>query len=204
MKRTLLLGLAFLPLSGMAVDLENGEQLARSCALCHGQYGQGTPGPASPRLAGLPQGYLFNQLEHYQNGERKNDRMYVLASLSILNEDEIEDVSAYFATLNLAKVGLPEHVPLWPGNAEEGSEIYNEDCKSCHGKDGLGRSSKGIPALALQHSQYLFSQLKMFQWRRRVHDDDPEDDTFDDFTDQQLEHLLAYVSGLAQPTQGEK
>ena len=81
MKRMLLLGLACLPLSGQAVDLENGEHIARSCALCHGQYGQGTPGPISPRLAGMPQGYLIKQLEHYQNGERKNDRMYIMASL---------------------------------------------------------------------------------------------------------------------------
>jgi cytochrome c553 len=204
MKRMLLLGLACLPLSGQAVDLENGERIARSCALCHGQYGQGTPGPISPRLAGMPQGYLIKQLEHYQSGERKNDRMYILASLSKLSEEDIDDVSAYYATLNLDKVGLPNHVPLWPGDTEEGAELYDDDCKSCHRKNGMGRSRKGVPALALQYSQYLFTQLKMFQWRKRVHDDDPEDETFDDYTDQQLENILAYVSTLAQPEQDKK
>jgi len=37
----------------------------------------------------------------------------------------------------------------------------------------------------------------MFQWKQRVHDDDPEDDTFDEFDDRQVESILAYISSLA-------
>ena len=199
MRRLFLLGLMCLPLITHAVDLENGKTIARSCALCHGAYGQGTPGPASPRLAGMPAGYLVKELEHYKDGSRTNLRMYVTASLASMSEEDIDDVSAYFSSINLEKVGLPSSVPVWPGNHAEGKEIYEEECKTCHKKNGMGKSRKGIPALALQYSQYLFRQLKMFQWRKRVHDDDPEDETFDDFTDKQLENILAYVSTLAQP-----
>ncbi|MET0045957.1 MAG: hypothetical protein ABW100_20855 [Candidatus Thiodiazotropha sp. 6PLUC3] len=31
------------PMTIQAFDLENGQRQARSCALCHGYYGQGTP-----------------------------------------------------------------------------------------------------------------------------------------------------------------
>lgn len=185
-----------LPWLSHAADLENGKRLSRSCALCHGQVGQGTPGPASPRLAGMPSGYMVQQLEHYRSGERINPRMVILSRLKRLSEDDIDDIAAYYATLNLEKLGLAG-IPQWPGDMAAGEELYDEECKSCHRKNGMGKSRKGIPALALQYSQYLFRQVKMFQWRKRVHDDEPDDDTFDELTDKQIENLLAYVSSLA-------
>lgn len=54
----LMAGLLFIPMLTNAADLANGERMSRSCALCHGLYGQGTPGRLSPRLAGMPAEYL--------------------------------------------------------------------------------------------------------------------------------------------------
>ena len=56
----LLLSLLLLtvPLLAPAANLQNGERINKTCALCHGQYAQGTPGRLSPRLAGLPRDYL--------------------------------------------------------------------------------------------------------------------------------------------------
>ncbi len=196
MKRLCLLALVILPWISQAADLENGKKLSRSCALCHGQVGQGTPGPASPRLAGMPAGYMIQQLEHYKTGARINPRMVIMASLARLSEDDIDDIATYYSTINLDKLGL-SGIPQWPGNIENGREIYLEECKSCHKKNGMGKSRKGIPALALQYSQYLYRQVKMFQWRKRVHDDDPEDDTFDGLSDRQIGDLLAHMSSLA-------
>lgn len=198
MKRLLLTLLFTLPFAAQAVDMENGKKISRSCALCHGQLGQGTPGPASPRLAGTPAGYMVQQVEAYINGDRPNLRMVITSSLHSLSEDDIDDIAAYYESINLNKIapGLGA-IPQWPGNIAQGKEIYGEECKSCHRKNGMGKSRKGIPALALQYSQYLFRQIKMFQWRKRVHDDEPDDDTFDNFSNQQIESILAYVSSLA-------
>ncbi|MDJ0807181.1 MAG: c-type cytochrome [Gammaproteobacteria bacterium] len=198
MKRLILILLLTLPLISNAIDLENGKKQARSCALCHGVYGQGTPGPASPRLAGTPAGYMVKEIEAYINEERINPRMVITSSLHSLSEEDIDDIAAYYESINLEKIrpGLGD-IPQWPGNKEAGYEIYNEECKSCHRKNGMGKSRKGIPALALQYPRYLYRQIKMFQWDKRVHDDDPEDETFDDFTDRQIEDILAYVSSLA-------
>ena len=196
MRRLCLAVLLILPWISQAADLENGKRISRSCALCHGQVGQGTPGPASPRLAGMPPGYTIQQLEHYKSGDRINPRMVIMGSLARLSEEDMEDVAAFYYAINLEKLGLAG-IPQWPGDLEKGKEIYLEECKSCHKKNGMGKSRKGIPALALQYSQYLFRQIKMFQWRKRVHDDDPEDDTFDELSDQQIGDLLAHMSSLA-------
>jgi len=198
MNRLIFTFLLTLPLVSNAIDLENGKKQARSCALCHGVYGQGTPGPASPRLAGTPAGYMIKEIEAYKSEARINPRMVIPSALHSLSEEDIDDIAAYYESINLEKVrpGLGA-IPQWPGDIDAGSEIYNEECKSCHRKTGMGRSRKGIPALALQYPRYLFRQIKMFQWDKRVHDDDPEDETFDEFTDQQIEAILAYVSSLA-------
>ena len=198
MKRLLLTLLLTFPLVSQGVDLENGQKLARSCALCHGIYGQGTPGPASPRLAGTPAGYMTKQIESYIAGERINPRMVITSELHSLSEDDIDDISAYYESVNLAKINPRlNNIPAWPGDLARGSELYNDDCKSCHRKNGMGKSRKGIPALALQYPRYLFRQIKMFQWDKRVHDDDPEDETFDELTDKDIEALLAHISSLA-------
>jgi cytochrome c553 len=198
MQRLIIPLLLFLPLAANAVDLDNGEKQARSCALCHGSYGQGTPGPASPRLAGTPAGYIVKEIEAYIADKRINPRMVITADLHRLSEADIDDIAAYYASINLEKIrpGLGD-IPQWPGDVQAGYEIYNEECKSCHRKTGMGKTRKGIPALALQYPRYLFRQIKMFQWDKRVHDDDPEDETFDEFDDRQIEAILAYVSSLA-------
>ncbi|MES9832079.1 MAG: c-type cytochrome [Candidatus Thiodiazotropha sp. DIVDIV] len=186
------------PLATQAIDLENGQRQARSCALCHGHYGQGTPGPASPRLAGTPAGYMIKQIEAYIKEDRINPRMVITSSLHSLSEEDIDDIAAYYESINLDKINpVLNHIPLWKGDIALGRDLYEGDCKSCHRKNGMGKSRKAIPALALQYPRYLFRQIKMFQWDKRVHDDDPEDDTFDNLSDKEIEALLSYVSSLA-------
>jgi cytochrome c553 len=198
MKRLLLTCLLTFPLIAQGVDLENGKKQARSCALCHGHYGQGTPGPASPRLAGTPAGYMIKQIEAYIAGERINPRMVITSELHSLSEEDMDDIAAYYESVNLEKISPRlNHIPQWPGDLVRGKELYNDECKSCHRKSGMGKSRKGIPALALQYPRYLFRQIKMFQWDKRVHDDDPDDETFDELTDRDIEAILAHISSLA-------
>jgi cytochrome c553 len=198
MKRLLFTLLLTFPLVSHGVDLENGQKQAKSCALCHGRYGQGTPGPASPRLAGTPANYMIQQIASYINGDRINPRMVIISLLHALSEKDIDDIAAYYESINLNKINpVLSNIPLWPGDQAKGRELYEDDCKSCHRKSGMGKSRKGIPALALQYPRYLFRQIKMFQWDKRLHDNDPEDEIFDEFTDQDIEAILAYISSLA-------
>jgi cytochrome c553 len=140
---------------------------------------------------------MVKQIEAYINGERINPRMVITSSLHAISEEDVDDVAAYYESINLDKINpVLNNIPLWPGDIERGAELYDE-CKSCHRKTGMGKSRKGIPALALQYPRYLFRQIKMFQWDKRVHDDDPEDETFDELSDQDIEALLAHISSLA-------
>ena len=66
----LLLSLLMIPCAAYALDAENAKRINKTCALCHGQYSQGTPGMLSPRLAGLPKEYIAKEMRYYRDGTR--------------------------------------------------------------------------------------------------------------------------------------
>lgn len=179
-----------------ALDLENAKRINRSCALCHGGYGQGTPGTMSPRLAGLPAGYLAKELRYYRDGVRHHGPMIVASSVDTMTDKDIEDISEYLAGVNLRTLRLPEIPAYTKGDAERGEAHYMDECKGCHLRSGLGKESKDIPPLAGQYGSYLFGQMKRFQNKERHHDDDPEDTTFDGLEDEVLDDLVTFLTTL--------
>lgn len=178
-------------------DIENARRINRSCALCHGLYGQGTPGALSPRLSGLAAGYLAKELKYYRDGTREYAPMTLASGISEMSDKDIEDISNYLADIDLEAMNLPE-IPLYPGRDEQGREIYLDECKGCHRKTGRGKPNKGIPMLAGQYGVYLYNQLRKFQNRERYHDDDPDDDLFDEYDDDTLKALVASLTKLTQ------
>lgn len=195
-KIMMLVGLVCLPMFAQAADMANGERINRKCALCHGVYGQGTPGRLSPRLAGFPKWYLEKATKEFQEGKlRHNPLMVKTSGLDHMTDADIEDVSAYLASLDIS----PDRrfdIIMPMGNPARGEEIFKDDCKTCHAKDGYGKPKKEAPPIAGQHHEYLFSTIKLFQSKLRNHDNDPEDETFDDFSDADLVDILAYLSTL--------
>ena len=71
-----------------------GEQLAATCAACHGPGGVSSS-PAVPTIAGQYRDYLVISLQQYQSGARNNPVMS--AQAANLSEQDIEDLAAYFA-----------------------------------------------------------------------------------------------------------
>lgn len=180
----------------LALDLENAKRINRSCALCHGSYGQGTPGTMSPRLAGLPAGYLAKELRYYRDGTREYPPMVVASSVDSMTDKDINDISEYLAGVNLRTLNLPEIPAYTKGDANRGEEYFMEECKFCHRSTGLGKPSKNVPPLAGQYGSYLFGQMKRFQNRERHHDDDPYDETFDGLEDEALDNLVTFLTTL--------
>ena len=130
MNRLLLMaGLLFIPMLTSAADLANGERISRSCALCHGLYGQGTPGRLSPRLAGMPAEYLFKATKDYTEGVRINPTMVETSGLKTMSDKDLEDIAAYYASLELGKYQRFAIVQRLPGNVAEGKEVYLDDVK---------------------------------------------------------------------------
>lgn len=198
MKKILLLPLLLLLPFGaiQAADLARGAQINKTCALCHGNYGQGASGRLAPRLAGMPKEYLIKATKDYVSGVRKNPLMIRTTGLDKMSDQEIEDVSSYLASLDIASDRRFEIVHRFAGSVDKGKELYNDECKFCHARDGYGKPKKDAPPLAGQHSEYVFQSMKMFQAKYRIHDNDPDDDTFNEYSDPQIMDIAAYLATL--------
>jgi cytochrome c oxidase subunit 2 len=86
-------------------DVDKGERLYQSCAVCHGREGEGRWNTNAPRLAGMSDWYLASQLENFRSRVRGGhpddiygDQMYMLAT-SLIDDQAINDVLAYINTL---------------------------------------------------------------------------------------------------------
>ena len=190
-----LLPLALVPWQAQAADLANGERINRSCALCHGLYGQGTPSRLSPRLAGQDPQYLEKATKEYRDGKRSAPTMVKTSGLDQMSDQDIADVAAYLSKLEVPGYALFD-VKAEQGDPAAGVKDFKE-CKNCHGTDGMGKPEKDIPRIAGQHAPYLFQSIKMFQWRKRNHGKEDDDQVlFDDLKDGDIFDLTAHVATL--------
>lgn len=173
-------------------NLADGEVMFRQCALCHGQRGQGILGGKYPRIAGLPEYYLMNALRDYQSGKRGYDAMLVVGGLKTYDDRDLMDLAGYISSLDIdLDVPAPED-----GSARSGRRLYKYDCKTCHGRQAQGKSRKDSPPLRGQYHEYLMRQIVLFKNDERIHGDDPEDETFDTYDDEELLDILAFVASL--------
>ncbi len=94
---TLAVGAVFSQTAAAAGDVAAGEKKSQPCQACHGKDGNATIDPQYPRLAGQFADYLAKSLRDYKSGARKNAVM--LGFATTLSEQDIEDLSAYYASL---------------------------------------------------------------------------------------------------------
>jgi len=82
-----------------AGDAESGQVKAYTCTGCHGIPGYNNVYPTYkvPKIGGQNYEYLVAALKAYRNGERDHATMENHATS--LSDGDIEDVSAYFASL---------------------------------------------------------------------------------------------------------
>jgi cytochrome c553 len=195
---TLYLSLLFfvLPLtSAYSADLANGEELHKKCALCHGQWSQGIKGGLYPRLAGMPSYYLLHQFDLYARNVRNNVAMTTVGGLATSSQKDLEDLAAFIESIDLEEKA-PLDIPTYSGDPELGAKLFKGDCKNCHGSDGKGKAKKKTPPLRGQYTEYLAKQIENFNSKKRHHDNDPEDETFVDYSPEEIEDILTYISTL--------
>ena len=82
-----------------AGNVEAGQLKAYTCTGCHGIPGYNNVYPTYkvPKIGGQNYQYLVSALKAYRNGERDHSTMELQANS--LSDADIEDVSAYFASL---------------------------------------------------------------------------------------------------------
>ncbi len=71
------------------------QSLAATCAACHGTQGRAIEGATVPGLAGLPAGYLTDQMKTFKSGARPATVMHQIAKG--YSDAQIEQLAAYFA-----------------------------------------------------------------------------------------------------------
>lgn len=79
-------------------DIKRGAELSGVCAMCHGVNGISNI-PIYPNLAGQKEQYLVIQLKAFRSGERVN--MAMTSHAQKLTDQDIADLSAYYAQLNM-------------------------------------------------------------------------------------------------------
>jgi cytochrome c553 len=98
MKLTLITLIAFFMTASVvhaAGDPARGNELRHECIDCHGEDGMGDE--EYPRIAGLDEDYLMEQLMAFKNGERPNRAGMMLWTLEDLDAQDLADLAAYYA-----------------------------------------------------------------------------------------------------------
>ncbi len=196
-------------------DPDIGEEINEVCAGCHGEFGQGGKDGEYPRIAGQSARFLEYQLILFRARKRPNMAMIEYVDDRQMPDAEIKDVSNYLEGLVLntklppANENDPDfdayarlleskmlmQIPKAPGDIKKGQKSYKKECGSCHGKEGWGSFKKAVPMLAGQYTNYLWRQVEKLRKRIRIHDpDEPDEELLDDFSDEELTNIFAYLS----------
>ncbi len=138
-------------------DAQRGAELFAHCVACHGPEGGGEVAGTTPRIAGQHYRVLVRQIVAFRLGRRWDFRMEgVATSHDIIPElQDIADVASHVSQLErdgARGVGDGQYL-------EQGAKIYADACASCHGVNGEGSASRGIPKVAGQHAGYLSRQM---------------------------------------------
>ena len=179
---------------------------AQGCATCHGNEGQGTHDNFFPRIAGKPEGYLFNQLQNFRDGRRSYPPMSYL--LAYLHDDYLREIAHFFSqqkipyeapengTLPAAQLAIGEAL-VKRGDSSRGIPA----CMACHG-EALTGIEPGIPGLIGLRSRYITAQLEE-AWRagtRHAASPDCMSQISSRLTDTQITAVAGWLA--AQPATG--
>ncbi|KOR29908.1 hypothetical protein TI03_01070 [Achromatium sp. WMS1] len=149
---------------------EAGKTKAAMCGGCHGLDGN-SPSPMFPSLAGQHQNYLYKQIIDFKTKKRQDPAMSPQAQL-MTNEQDIADVSAYFAQQK------PTQGYANPEVADLGEQIFRGGnpstgvtaCTACHGPVGKGNLPAKFPQISGQKVAYTVKALKDFRAGKRNND----------------------------------
>lgn len=192
------LGVALTAAAHGAGDPQAGEQNAAVCAGCHGQGGQKPIMGAYPKLSGLGEKYLHNQLVAIQSGDRAIPEMTGL--LDGKSDQELQDLAAYFDGQDMV-VSQAD-----PDLVDQGAALYRGGnmasgvpaCAGCHNPRGLGNEPGGYPRLGGQNADYVTKQLQAYRDGARAVGANSAImmDVAAKLTDAEIEAVANYVSGL--------
>lgn len=146
------------PLS-LTGDAVRGEELAYTCAGCHGvdTAVNAYPSYHVPKLGGQNADYVEVALQGYREGARSHATMHAQAVQ--LSDQDIVDLAAYFASL---EDDPASGVSSAGAAAIAAGQEKSTTCQACHGADGIAAAAQW-PNLAGQHASYLYEAMLQYQ-----------------------------------------
>jgi cytochrome c553 len=149
-------------------DITRGQAKAGTCAACHGVDGNSADAQY-PKLAGQHELYIARHLALFKQGDRDNAIM--MGNASVLNNQDMRDVGAYFASQKVL-AGIADDSVVKEGPYKDkkyyqiGERIYRggkadgtPSCIACHGPTGRGIPGPTYPAVGGQHASYTAKML---------------------------------------------
>jgi len=147
-------------LSAHAADVAAGKQKAELCTSCHGEGGISQT-ENIPSLAGQPDQFIQWQLVFFRAGTRKNEQMQPV--IEQINNDDIRNLGAYFASLTPPKATKPDDDP---DLSKKGAQAAaGRRCASCHTDTYAG--TKAVARIAGQREEYLLKALHDYKSSKR-------------------------------------
>jgi len=196
MKLLLIISLFLLAANNIvfAADADAGKTKAATCIACHGVDGNSF-NPEWPSLAGQDAAYLVKQLRNFKSGERTNALMAPM--IAPLNDTDIDDLSAYFASQKLAEASTKEEFVALGSKIYAGGTDGVMACTACHGPTGAGLSAAGFPQVSGQKIQYVINQLNNFKTGARSNDaNGMMRDISSAMSEEQIVAVANYLAGL--------
>ncbi|QPK65069.1 cytochrome c4 [Methylomonas sp. LL1] len=151
-----------------AGNLRKGQELAKTCAACHGDKGISVS-PTYPSLAGQLPTYLYKQLQDYSNGDRQDPMMTAVAKG--MSQQDSADLAAWFGSQQPAFQSRSVMVYEQAENlVKNGStDRVLPPCEVCHGADGKGQAVD-LPGVSGQNAAYISATLRAFKAGERHND----------------------------------
>jgi cytochrome c553 len=184
------------PIQQRTGDPLAGKAKSQLCQGCHGEDGNSLS-TSIPKLGGQNPAYISKQVHNFQAGSRKHAIMNDLAVT--VNDDELIDIAAYFASQSKMKGDEPADNPIGKNlflNGDASRKIVA--CVNCHGVKGKGLEPNPtmIPVIGGQNKDYLSRQLANFRKGDRSNSPDGVmNEMTKSLTDGELKLLAEYVSG---------
>ena len=194
-------------------DAKAGQTKAGACAACHGLDGNAMQQNA-PRIAGMPERYIAQQLHQFKAGERTSGMAAVMAPFAMmLSAQDMRDVGAWYASQK-GGAGIADDTLIAAGPNkgmkfyQVGEKLYRAGdsargipaCMACHGPSGAGNPGPAYPAVHGQASAYVARRLEEYRTGTTTAKDAAHfklmASVAKSLTDEEIQSLGSYVQGL--------
>lgn len=173
-------------------DVARGEAAFVICQGCHRVGALGRADGSYPRLAGQHATVLIKQLVDVRSGRRSNPKMLPFADHQALSVQEIADIGAY-----LQQLPVPADQGQGDGkDLSRGRQLYERDCASCHGSNGMGDAEKFHPRVNGQHYRYLVREGRMIRDGERRNGNPEMLTTIRNYSDEEIAAVADYMARL--------